>query len=421
MQQTDAFVPNSVLDILVRSINNEDVPPSLTHTAITEEAILQVAADVLKDNPNPDPNVDSTTRIDQLGELSTDNLIEAYFGKPSRRRTRKFEEAIDEINDANVRVDLGKESELAAAHFDSEQIQAGQNRLVELRQLVSDEIKSENYEAARRQTGRMLHTLQDFYSHSNWVEMGNSAPYSVLGTPGQNPENIASPNTQTCTNCVQGEEINFPGNITAMFHYQCKCYNNICEEINQNRILTSGYYSGLVDSTPQHNEIPKPVGKCSHGGFLDRSSDLPATGGINKDCTAAVWACHADLHYEAAQVAIMASAEILQNIRQDVNDDTKFTAFLNLDIQVVASLAYVIDTSGSMGPELPVIQATIPNIRVTLENYVESLGGEAKVRFILVPFNDPGRCTCMLSIGISIVLFPFKVDHNYYVEVTMHA
>lgn len=33
--------------------------------------------------------------------------------------------------------------------------------------------------------------LQDFYSHSNWVELGNKAPYSVLIQPDRPLENLA--------------------------------------------------------------------------------------------------------------------------------------------------------------------------------------------------------------------------------------
>lgn len=32
---------------------------------------------------------------------------------------------------------------------------------------------------------------QDFYSHSNWVELGNKAPYSALIRPDQQLDNLA--------------------------------------------------------------------------------------------------------------------------------------------------------------------------------------------------------------------------------------
>ena len=81
---------------------------------------------------------------------------------------------------------------------------------------------------------------------------------------------------------------------------------------------------------------------------------------------------------------------MLNYIREEVDDDEKFGAYLNFFVKTAASVAYVIDTTGSMGAELPEIQATIPQIRSSLEEYRESLGENAVINYILVPFNDPG-------------------------------
>ncbi|CAK6969156.1 von Willebrand factor A domain-containing protein 7-like [Scomber scombrus] len=56
---------------------------------------------------------------------------------------------------------------------------------------VKVSVKKENFVAARWTLGHILHPLQDFYSHSNWVEMGNTAPYSTLIRPDQPFENLA--------------------------------------------------------------------------------------------------------------------------------------------------------------------------------------------------------------------------------------
>ena len=244
---------------------------------------------------------------------------------------------------------MGSEHNIAAAHFDSEQFQSGQNRLTELKALVVDNIvsNSDNYRRARSETGRLLHTLQDFYSHSNWIEMGNTEPYSVLGQPGQRPTNIASPQTQTCTDCSENGLFEPQGatcvpSQTAEFNYRCT--NNIRSEILNNGILTSGYYS---------NQVNKPSGKCSRGGYVDPSSDNPARGGINKDSPYPDWSPHFLQHLDAAQVAEQATITMLNQIRSDVNNDEQFAAFLGVfvsipmpQLQVVAaSIAYVIDTT----------------------------------------------------------------------------
>jgi hypothetical protein len=112
---------------------------------------------------------------------------------------------------------------------------------------------------ARKKAGTLLHTLQDFYSHSNWIETGNNDPLSILGTEIISDDNVAGANERTCEDC----------NTFLYYH----CLNNL---LNTNK-LTSGYFSG--------QDVAKPVGdgKCSHGGILDKSRKIDAVGGINKD------------------------------------------------------------------------------------------------------------------------------------------
>ena len=388
-----AFVPNGALNFFLDG-------QGTTHMKMTEDAILQVTADLLRDNPNPDPTADSTRKINALSALSPASLIGAYYG--SRQRVSAFKNAIDDIADANSGVDFD-ESEFPEAHFDSEQFQAGQNRLTMLNRMMINEIKLCRFRSARKLAGRALHSLQDFYSHSNWVEMGRNDPYSVLGKQGQRPENVAPRTMHTCTDCTRTEIGTFNSILFSLglrkTRYTYMCSNNILAEINRKGILTSGYYA--VDDGGS-----KPTGKCSHGGWRDSTSDRSATGGINKDALDPSWSPHHYYHQEAAAIATQASIDMLQNIRLQVNDDTKFAAFLGLSLEVPSvqsvqpqadavevetSISYVIDTTGSMGEELPEIQRAIPQIRIDLSRYVQSLGENVQVRFILVPFNDPGE------------------------------
>ena len=194
---TEAFIPNSFFASVARGQNSQT---STTHKVMTRSAILRVAADLMREYPF---DGQSTQRINDLGsQLEIDSLITAYRGERSQAVARAFLAAIIAIERANSEVDTGSEEKIAAAHFDSEQFQISQNRLVEVRALVTASIFSRDVVRARSETGRLLHTLQDFYSHSNWIEMGNTEPYSVLGQPGQRPSNIASPQTQTCTDCA---------------------------------------------------------------------------------------------------------------------------------------------------------------------------------------------------------------------------
>lgn len=59
------------------------------------------------------------------------------------------------------------------------------------------------------------------------------------------------------------------------------------------------------------------LGKCSHGGFFDRTSRRDPVGGINKDD---VGSSHGLLHHKAADLAVNATMELLQDIRIAVGD-----------------------------------------------------------------------------------------------------
>ena len=111
----------------------------------------------------------------------------------------------------NPNEEPGTEKKLDEAHFDSEQFQTGQNRLIEIRQNIVTQILMRNFDLARRETGRLFHTLQDFYSHSNWIENGNRVPYDVLGRLNERPGIVADNDRPTCTDCEEGEirDLNF--------------------------------------------------------------------------------------------------------------------------------------------------------------------------------------------------------------------
>jgi hypothetical protein len=82
---------------------------------------------------------------------------------------------------------------------------------------------------------RLLHGLQDFYSHSNYVEFETEKLNESLGrlaVAGQ----VANLTTRTCRPCFTAE-----------------CKSVVFDEILKTRTLTSGYFSET-----------KPIGKCRY-------------------------------------------------------------------------------------------------------------------------------------------------------------
>jgi von Willebrand factor type D domain/Heterokaryon incompatibility protein Het-C len=108
-------------------------------------------------------------------------------------------EAIEEIYQGNRGVDLKPGSDIFTSedfdvpenHFDNELFERGSTRLQRLKQGVVDALRAvkptedcncspnsdnnadaEAGKAARKLLGQALHSLQDFYAHTNWVELG---------------------------------------------------------------------------------------------------------------------------------------------------------------------------------------------------------------------------------------------------------
>ncbi|XP_044046157.1 von Willebrand factor A domain-containing protein 7-like isoform X2 [Siniperca chuatsi] len=218
---------------------------------------------------------------------------------------------------------------------------------------VKANVKLGNFVTGRQTLGLVCHTLQDFYSHSNWVELKKTTPYSTLIRPDQPLENLAGPDTPTCRSCT--------GNI---------CADNILPEVLQQGLLTSGYFNSLSSA--------KPAGKCSHGGSSDKSSQKDPVGGINKD---AVESSHGSLHNKAANLAVDATMELLEDIRGAVGDKN-FLRLMGLSQSSV--LCFVIDTTGSMSDDIVEVR------RVSFDIIDRKKGTpQEPSAYILVPFNDP--------------------------------
>uniref|UniRef100_A0A3Q1BJ52 von Willebrand factor A domain containing 11 n=1 Tax=Amphiprion ocellaris TaxID=80972 RepID=A0A3Q1BJ52_AMPOC len=239
-------------------------------------------------------------------------------------------------------------------HFNSEAFLEGRSLITQGMAAIKANIRKENFQAARETLGRVLHTLQDFYSHSNWVELDNTEPYINLIRPDLPLENLAGKcDTATCSDCASGT-----------------CPNPILPNILKEKKLTSGYM-GIFSSD-------KPKGKCSHGGASDLTSTAVPRGGISKDERRSD---NVALHNAAVNVATAASLELLQDIRLAAGDND----FLRMmGIARSSVLSFVIDTTGSMSDD-------IDDAREAAYGIIDSKKGtqDEPSEYILVPFNDP--------------------------------
>jgi hypothetical protein len=261
--------------------------------------------------------------------------------------TKGMKKAIEEMANANGLVD--KDQHTAAKHFDGETFAAGHDRLVSLLNGTISALQSENVGDARSQLGQALHTVQDFYSHSNWVELGGGANPSTW-REGDAVSPVSPPFEGTCLFCFD----------------PCRdCGSNLTTSN-----ITSGYYGG--EDTPLAN--PQ---KCRHGGPFDSLS--AGGGGINKDTTFCTFSPHSSLHASAAAAAKEATKLFIRDLKDKITQRQ-----LKLLLGVGPTLAMSIDTTGSMGSVISGVQAQAIQI-------VDSRVGtdEEPLQYVLSPFNDP--------------------------------
>ncbi|KAF3172372.1 hypothetical protein TWF788_009498 [Orbilia oligospora] len=242
--------------------------------------------------------IHGTSHMEQT-RMAIRQLWETWYGDiPGWVPTNKNVLAMEEIAEANALVDDDQEN--GELHFDGESFQPGQERLIKLSDQVVSLSSSGDYVAARKSIGMALHTLQDFYAHSSWVEALNQKNAGDRIYPGLGYPNTMiyplGPKVKTCSNC----------------RAQAAVFCGDCDGNIKSVDLTSGYYSG----EPAFKK--KSSAKCSHGGPLDFSttydlgiidSVLYVGQGINKDSSTCLWSPHRVLHYQAARLAVAATKD----------------------------------------------------------------------------------------------------------------
>jgi hypothetical protein len=191
-------------------------------------------------------------------------------------------------------------------HFYNERFADATERLIQLKaEIVADP----DPDSARETFGQALHTLQEFYSHTNWVELGSGVIETKLG-----------------------REIIPDANSSAVM-----CSNGVLSD------------SGLTDLTSSYNRINRrvPDGKCSRDDLDKEDSDNP-------------------MFAAARALAVEATADYLEQIVEAfAGDEAAIRRFADRD----AAVMFVIDTTESMRVELIGIKTSASGI---IEQYNES-------------------------------------------------
>ncbi|WP_375769385.1 Het-C domain-containing protein [Archangium gephyra] len=275
-----------------------------------------------------------------------------FFGTP--HQTRAMRSAIDETATANAEVDEDQAN--GFKHFDGESFAPGKQRLVTLFEGVILSLRAGEAQGARRQLGQALHTLQDFYSHSNWIESGHGGALPSLWRSGEPLPASAAAETPTCKEC---EPV-----ILSDGSLFLDCGRNLLTPL-----LTSGFYGG-------ENEVPAVPSKCRHGGPFDTGPG--PSGGINKDTLYQPLSPHFRMHTEAADSALEASKQFIRDLQSQLTRNQ-----LELLFGVGPTLTLAIGPTGGLGGLLAPLQAQL------LQLVDSRLGTDQEpLRYVLVPFTD---------------------------------
>ena len=348
---TEAFIPSKLIDKLIDEAEENqkiilgEASETIVHEMIIKRGLLRSVAKYFYKI--------ASDRIDlsklETGEYyHTHKLFADFFNhRPYCSFELKYiihKEFQPEIDS----VDLNPETkDLPWAHFDAGTFRESNERVIHFFHLIHEHIENREYKSARRLLAQILHTIQDFYSHSNWIEMGNNDINRDIGTQefverhpiAEDSEVTCNDNCQLVTNeCNLLIELIY--NLMQKIGYnsatiRCpvkyyKCDNNV---VLLNK-LVSGFYEGqkLKDGTP----IKKPANtqKCSHGGLVDGDSfSMSSYGGINKDSGHYLFSPRADLHLIAADLAVKHTEFVFDQIRDKYGDNV-FAEMLKLNTPI---------------------------------------------------------------------------------------
>ncbi|KAH8794253.1 hypothetical protein F5882DRAFT_288952, partial [Hyaloscypha sp. PMI_1271] len=268
-------------------------------------------------------------------------------------------------SDANMEVDEDQTS--SAKHFDGENFAGGQGLLVKAKTDIATALKNGDGEGARKFLGAALHTLQDFYAHTNWVETKGGVINFNLGKAGVSLDHAAFAD-RTCNECTAGGI----GRVILGCH---NCDHNT-DGFSQ---LTSGYYFG--EDSPGGN-ISIPDWKCHHAlGIITSDVFRDVTPGINKDSNNCFFSPHHMHHGDAVDLAIKSSKQYIKDVIADGALTEKQKKLL---FGVGATMAFAIDTTGSMSGIIAAVREqaiAIANTRLGTK--------DEPIDYVIAPFNDP--------------------------------
>lgn len=227
--------------------------------------------------------------------------LKAYSRHAGNRTFHFSDKAVREIIDGNKYTDAVTGYFLYPPyHFDNEGLTVSSQLLIDQKETVRKKAVAGKGDDARLFLGVALHTMQDFYAHSSWVDLGNHALNPALGR----------------------SVLPAPGPAT------------ICPSKDKATVVTTGFFN-------MPDVWYAPPGHCIHG--VDH-----LWAGINKDTSSSPY------YIEAIAIAKLATVDYLDQFFEKIGADAKAVEAL---MGGGGTVGFVLDTSITTG--LPAIKAGI--------------------------------------------------------------
>lgn len=381
-----SFVPASVMREVLYKLDGRfegnlgKVSESLTHDEILKRGVIQSVVNFLHDQPGGAYKI-NLTKMNEYYDVR--KLYFDYYGKGLCNNDIPFFGVVEDMQAAAASVDFSSSTkDLPYAHFDAEKFRESNARVIEFIRRVNFDVEYNDFEEARQKSGQILHTIQDFYSHSNWVETGNTQVQDKIGKPefdqlptSLNIDRVCDNSTSACKLIEEdcGYLASFASFVlnnlgfTSSFVSCPLKYYNCTDNILAQNVLVSGYYSG--QETNDGLEVNKPEGqsKCSHGGILDGSSFIQAEGGINKDSGYTLFSPHALLHLQAADLAIAHTKKFYDDIKLNHGAD-RYNKMLEIfiDNSTLAKFGNVPCSSSMIKANLQIVSLVFISVNILI-------------------------------------------------------
>jgi hypothetical protein len=229
----------------------------------------------------------------------------------------------------------------AADHFDNQAFVAGVKLIATRRKnfktLLTPPVSAANQQLAWKMLGYMFHSIQDFYAHSTWIELGRANSIVNFGVL---TENTSSPVLTTLTPAS--------GTVCASAAYP------LLTPVEQ---MTSGYYD---PNDPLGSTDSAPSGLCQHGTLLQAASTCAApfaifsVSGISKDSSCATYPQAPEgAHIKAWGAALNETTTFVQAVIADLQasgNTAGFCALLGLSAN--APICFAGTLSGTLPLQL---------------------------------------------------------------------